>query len=82
MIGRFNAAFPHASLLGGEGMSLKAFLHQLQFEPDKVKPKDWETDWEDAPLPYKLYRGLPSFPLCAEVPLTLVGERDLAMPKL
>ncbi|MEV5029565.1 SagB family peptide dehydrogenase [Paenibacillus sp. LPE1-1-1.1] len=63
-------------------MSLKEFLHQLQFDPDKVKSKDWETDWEDAPLPYKLYRGLPSFPLCAEVPLTLAGEREMAKPKL
>jgi len=63
-------------------MSLNVFLHQLQFEPDKVKSKDWETDWADAPLPYKLYRGLPSFPLCAEVPLTLARERQLAKPKL
>lgn len=63
-------------------MNLNVFLHQLQFEPDKVKSKDWETDWADAPLPYKLYRGLPSFPLCAEVPLTLAGERQLAKPNL
>lgn len=64
-------------------MSLKGFLHQLQFEPDKLKSKDWETDWEDAPLPYKLYRGLPSFPLSAEVPLSLAGERQqLAKPML
>ncbi|QYR19585.1 SagB family peptide dehydrogenase [Paenibacillus sp. sptzw28] len=54
-------------------MSLKAFLHDLHFESDKAKPPDWEADWEDAPLPYKLYRRLPSFPLCAEVPLTLAG---------
>jgi SagB-type dehydrogenase family enzyme len=56
-------------------MSLKAFLHDLQFDPDKVKPPDWEANWEDAPLPYKLYRRLPAFPLCAEVPLTLAGCR-------
>lgn len=55
-------------------MSLKAFLHQLQFDPDKVKPLDWHADWDDAPLPYKLYRRLPTFPLCAEVPLTLDGK--------
>jgi SagB-type dehydrogenase family enzyme len=63
-------------------MSLKAFLHQLQFDPDKAKSKDGETDWEDAPLPYKLYRGLPAYPLSAEVPLTLAGERDRAKPNL
>ncbi|WP_169082992.1 SagB family peptide dehydrogenase [Paenibacillus sp. PL91] len=63
-------------------MSLKAFLHQLQFDPDKAKSKEGETDWEDAPLPYKLYRGLPAYPLSAEVPLTLEGERDCAQPTL
>ncbi|MFK7692548.1 SagB family peptide dehydrogenase [Paenibacillus sp. HJGM_3] len=55
-------------------MSLREFLHHLQFEPDKIKPPGWETDWEDAPLPYKLYRRLPTIPLCAEVPLTLYGD--------
>lgn len=52
-------------------MSLNAFLHHLQFDPDKAKPPGWEADWEDAPLPYKLYRRLPAIPLSAEVPLTL-----------
>ena len=28
-------------------------------------------DWEDAPLPYKLYNGLTVIPLSLEVPLTL-----------
>ena len=63
-------------------MSLKAFLHQLQFDPDKVKPQNWETDWEDAPLPYKLYRRLPAFPLSAEVPLTLEHKPECAEPTL
>jgi SagB-type dehydrogenase family enzyme len=63
-------------------MSLKAFLHQLQFDPDKAKSSDWEIDWDDAPLPYKLYRGLPTFPLSAEVPLSLTGARVIAKPKL
>lgn len=63
-------------------MSLKAFLHQLQYDPDKAKPQNWETDWEDAPLPYKLYRHLPVFPLSAEVPLLLEGERESAKPTL
>ncbi|WP_338753041.1 SagB family peptide dehydrogenase [Bacillus sp. FJAT-52991] len=52
-------------------MDLETFLHNLHFDVDKVSPTDWEVDWEDAPLPYKLYRGLPVFPLSLEVPLTL-----------
>ncbi|WP_054028898.1 SagB family peptide dehydrogenase [Bacillus sp. FJAT-28004] len=63
-------------------MSLKAFLHQLQYDPDKTKPKDVEIDWDNAPLPYKLYRHLPVFPLASDVPLTLTGKRDQAMPTL
>ncbi|WP_053375813.1 SagB family peptide dehydrogenase [Paenibacillus sp. FJAT-27812] len=63
-------------------MSLKAFLHELQFDPDKAKSSDWEIDWDDAPLPYKLYRGLPAFPLSAEVPLSLTEARVIAKPKL
>lgn len=30
-----------------------------------------EIDWEDAPLPYKLYRNLPIIPLSLEIPLSL-----------
>ena len=52
-------------------MSLDQFLHNLQFDTEKVRPPDWEVDWEDAPLPYKLYRDLPVFPFSPEVPLTL-----------
>ncbi|WP_424765658.1 SagB family peptide dehydrogenase [Paenibacillus sp. sgz302251] len=63
-------------------MSLKAFLRQLQFDPDQVKPKDWVTDWEDAPLPYKLYRHLPAFSLSAEAPFTLEGRQDRVKPML
>lgn len=59
-------------------MSLKAFLNHLHFDPDKAKPPDWEADWEDAPLPYKLYRRMPAIPLSAEVPLTL--ERGTEEP--
>lgn len=57
-------------------------MHQLQYDTDKVKPPDWEADWSDAPLPYKLYRRLPAFPLSAEVPLTLEGEREPCTPSL
>ncbi|MED3757471.1 SagB family peptide dehydrogenase [Peribacillus frigoritolerans] len=54
-------------------MSLEAFLHNLHFDIEKASPPDWEVDWDDAPLTYKLYRDLPVFPLSLEVPLTLEG---------
>ena len=54
-------------------MSLDEFLHDLHFNIDKANQPNWEVDWEDAPLSYKLYRGLPVFPLSTEVPLTLTG---------
>ncbi|MBM7565882.1 SagB family peptide dehydrogenase [Paenibacillus sacheonensis] len=63
-------------------MSLKAFLHQLQYEPDKTKPQDAEVDWENAPLPYKLYRHLPVFPLASDIPLQLTGKRERGKPTL
>ncbi|MDW0117894.1 SagB family peptide dehydrogenase [Sporosarcina thermotolerans] len=63
-------------------MNLEALLHNLHFEIDKVSPPDWEVDWEDAPLPYKLYRGLPVFPLSLEVPLTLNRVEGTAKPDL
>ncbi|MBS4203097.1 SagB family peptide dehydrogenase [Lederbergia citrea] len=52
-------------------MSLDAFLYNLHFDIEKVRPSDWEVDWDDAPLSYKLYRELPVVPLSLEVPLTL-----------
>lgn len=58
-------------------MSLEAFLHNLHFDIEKASPPDWEVDWDDAPLTYKLYRDLPVFPLSLEVPLTLEGEAGL-----
>ncbi|MFC4077073.1 SagB family peptide dehydrogenase [Salinithrix halophila] len=63
-------------------MSLEAFLHQLHFEISKTQPPDWEVDWEDAPLPYKLYRGLPVIPLSSEVPLTLKERETPVKPAL
>ena len=30
-----------------------------------------EVDWKDAPLPYKLYRNVPTIPLSLEIPLSL-----------
>ncbi|MCL6626765.1 MAG: SagB family peptide dehydrogenase, partial [Alicyclobacillus shizuokensis] len=61
-------------------MDLQEFLHNLHFDVDKVRPPDWHVDWADAPLPYKLYRGLPAFPLSAEVPLTLAPDAPVAVP--
>ncbi|WP_127583094.1 SagB family peptide dehydrogenase [Paenibacillus koleovorans] len=56
---------------------LHTFLRQLQLEPDRVMTPGWQADWEDAPLPYKLYRGLPAYPLPAEIPFSLDGiNRD------
>ncbi|MBJ9990781.1 SagB family peptide dehydrogenase [Paenibacillus sp. S28] len=61
-------------------MNLDVFLHHLQYDPDKVKPLNWETDWDDAPLPYKLYRDLPMIPLSREVPATLEGRVTTGEP--
>ncbi|EIJ78346.1 hypothetical protein PB1_12329 [Bacillus methanolicus PB1] len=63
-------------------MNLEEFLHNLHFDIDKVSPPDWEVDWEDAPLAYKLYRGLPVVPLSPEVPLTLEEQEAPVMPDL
>jgi len=62
---------------------LNLFLQQLHHNPEKVKPADWQVDWEDAPLPYKLYLDLPGIALSREVPLTLMGaENNPAKPDL
>ncbi|MED3563290.1 SagB family peptide dehydrogenase, partial [Bacillus xiapuensis] len=63
-------------------MKLETFLQHLHFDPEKVVPPDWEVDWEDAPLPYKLYRGLPEIPLSGDVPLTLERREAQADPGL
>jgi len=63
-------------------MSLEAFLHNLHYDIDKTKPPDLAVDWEDGPLAYKLYRGLPVVPLSPEVPLTLDGSEAKLLPDL
>ncbi|WP_144932643.1 SagB family peptide dehydrogenase [Paenibacillus sp. 32O-W] len=63
-------------------MNLDEFVHQLQKDTDKVRPPDWEVDWADAPLPYKLYRGLPAYPLFAAIPLNLEKRAEPALPDL
>lgn len=55
-------------------MNLDTFLYHLHFETDKLFPEDWQVDWGNAPLSYKLYRGLTEIPLSAEVPLSLMGR--------
>ncbi|PLR89833.1 SagB family peptide dehydrogenase [Bacillus sp. T33-2] len=61
-------------------MNLEAFLHNLHFDIEKIYPPEWEVDWDDAPLAYKLYRGLPVVPLSLEIPLTLEGWETPAKP--
>ncbi len=56
-------------------MNLDEFLHNLHYDIDQVKPPDFEINWEDAPLPYKLYRDLPTIPLSIELPLKEPGRR-------
>ncbi|GAA4839034.1 SagB family peptide dehydrogenase [Paenibacillus vulneris] len=63
-------------------MSLDRFLHSLHTANDESRPPDWEVDWEDAPLTYKLYRGLPVVPLSAEMPLSLTDRPTRAFPDL
>lgn len=63
-------------------MSLEEFLHHLHVDIEKVSPPDWEVDWEDAPLSYKLYRCSSFVPLSLEVPLTLEGWKAPAKPDL
>ncbi|MEH7096408.1 SagB/ThcOx family dehydrogenase [Neobacillus vireti] len=63
-------------------MNLETFLHHLHFDTEKSAPPDWQVDWEDAPLPYKLYRGLPEISLSGDIPLTLKGREAHAEPVL
>jgi SagB-type dehydrogenase family enzyme len=63
-------------------MILDEFLHNLHFDIEKASIANWDVDWEDKPLPYKLYRGLPVVPLSLEVPLTLEERKQPFMPDL
>jgi SagB-type dehydrogenase family enzyme len=63
-------------------MNIDEFLHQLHFDIERASIPNWEVDWEDGPLPYKLYRGLPVFPLSLDVPLTLEGSKQPKLPNL
>ncbi|MBT2636790.1 SagB family peptide dehydrogenase [Bacillus sp. ISL-39] len=61
-------------------MNLEQFLMDLQFNIERANQENWEPNWEDAPLPYKLYRGLPVVPLSGEVPLSLAENSQPATP--
>ncbi|MFD2370585.1 SagB family peptide dehydrogenase [Brevibacillus sp. GCM10020057] len=63
-------------------MELTDFLRELHFDSERLKPPDYAVDWADAPLPYKLYRGLPTLPLSLEVPLTLADRQVSVQPGL
>jgi SagB-type dehydrogenase family enzyme len=63
-------------------MNLQSFLHELHFDTEKAKPPEWEVDWQDAPLTYKLYRNLPVVPFSPEVPLSLEGREATGAPTL
>ncbi|WP_028550283.1 SagB family peptide dehydrogenase [Paenibacillus sp. UNC451MF] len=63
-------------------MSLEKFLGSLHSDSDDFKPSDWEVDWDDAPLTYKLYRNLPVIPLSPELPLSLYRYKSPANPDL
>ena len=63
-------------------MNLDEFLHYLHFDIEKASIPNWEVDWEDGPLAYKLYRDLPVVPLPLNIPLTLEGSTDCSKPDL
>nr|WP_026975250.1 SagB family peptide dehydrogenase [Alicyclobacillus contaminans] len=63
-------------------MNLETFVHHLHFDVDQLYPSDWEVNWADAPLPYKLYRGQLEIPLSGHLPLTLLSREAPVEPNL
>ncbi|PMC35660.1 NADH oxidase [Bacillus sp. UMB0899] len=63
-------------------MNLDEFLHNLHFDVDQASIPNWEVDWEDGPLAYKLYYDLPEIPLSSEIPLTLESQEPPNKPDL
>lgn len=63
-------------------MKIDEFLYYLHFDIERASIPNWEVDWEDGPLPYKLYRGLPVVPLSLDVPLTLEALKQPKIPDL
>ncbi|GGE62204.1 SagB family peptide dehydrogenase [Priestia taiwanensis] len=52
-------------------MHLDTFLYQLHFDTEKAMSSGHSVNWDDKPLPYKLYRNVSSIPLCTEVPFNI-----------
>ncbi|EXX84782.1 NADH oxidase, partial [Paenibacillus darwinianus] len=63
-------------------MRPEEFIRCLHFETERARPANWETDWDNAPLPYKLYRRLPMFPFTSGIPLKLGETEALMKPDL
>jgi SagB-type dehydrogenase family enzyme len=63
-------------------MNLDEFLYKLHYETDKITPPDWEVNWDDAPLSYKLYRGLPAVNLSLEIPDTLQETSEPSLKEI
>lgn len=63
-------------------MSLEAFIRQLHADGNGSGLPGWEVDWDDAPLAYKLYRGLPTLPLSSDIPMTLEARAKPVEPGL
>ena len=63
-------------------MSLEAFIRQLHADGNGSGLPGWEVDWDDAPLAYKLYRGLPTLPLSSDIPMTLEARATAVEPSL
>lgn len=63
-------------------MSLEAFIRQLHADGNEGGLPRWEVDWDDAPLAYKLYRGLPTHTLSSDIPLTLEARTTAVDPSL
>lgn len=63
-------------------MNPEAFIRHLHADGFESGLPGWEVDWGDAPLPYKLYRGLPALSLSSDIPLTLETRQTPAEPSL
>lgn len=50
-------------------MQLSDFLNDLHFHIDNVRPPEMSVNWGDAPLPFKLYQGLPVVELPSDISL-------------
>jgi SagB-type dehydrogenase family enzyme len=63
-------------------MSLEAYIRQLHADGSGSGLPGWEVEWDDAPLAYKLYRGLPTLPLSSDIPMTLEARARPVEPSL